>query len=203
MDRGFKARISGCRKYRYARRANFSVEFRRLILSARFLSNRIPQYVAITFSIYLIKLRLLNSLCEKSLLSWYQPKIRWRFGFYFEDRQYWVNGHFLSPTSSVLSRRVEAKNHLFVVSKMPAKLPSIFDSELIQQSRNGDESAYGQLVQKYQYFVCSVAYSRCGDLGMSEVKTSLKRRLFKPGRSSPICRRSMPLPLSLPPLKPE
>ena len=85
MDRGFKARISGCRKYRYARRANFSMEFRRLILSARFLSNRIPQYVAITFSIYLIKLRLLNSLCEKSLLSWYQPKIRWRFGFYFED----------------------------------------------------------------------------------------------------------------------
>lgn len=179
------------------------MEFRRLILSARFLSNRIPQYVAITFSIYLIKLRLLNSLCEKSLLSWYQPKIRWRFGFYFEDPASILGKRpfFVSNLQRSVSKG--RGNKIICLWFLPAKLPSIFDSELIQQSRNGDESAYGQLVQKYQYFVCSVAYSRCGDLGMSEVKTSLKRRLFKPGRSSPICRLSMPLPLSLPPLKPE
>jgi RNA polymerase sigma factor (sigma-70 family) len=51
---------------------------------------------------------------------------------------------------------------------MPANLPLTPDTELIQQSRDGDESAYGQLVQRYQSLVCSVAYSRCGDLGMSE-----------------------------------
>jgi RNA polymerase sigma factor (sigma-70 family) len=59
---------------------------------------------------------------------------------------------------------------------MPANLPpfsadvspSTSDAELIQQSRNGDEAAYGQMVQRYQSLVCSVAYSRCGDLGMSE-----------------------------------
>lgn len=51
---------------------------------------------------------------------------------------------------------------------MPAKLPSVSDTELIQRCRQGDESAYGQIVQRYQSLVCSVAYSRCGDLGMSE-----------------------------------
>jgi len=42
------------------------------------------------------------------------------------------------------------------------------DSHLIQLSRKGDLSAYGTLVEKYQSLVCSVAYSRCGDLAMSE-----------------------------------
>ena len=51
---------------------------------------------------------------------------------------------------------------------MPANTPSVSDVTLIQQSRNGDESAYGQMVERYQSLVCSVAYSRCGDLGMSE-----------------------------------
>jgi len=51
---------------------------------------------------------------------------------------------------------------------MPTNLPCVSDAELIQQSRNGDESAYGQMVERYQSLVCSVAYSRCGDLGMSE-----------------------------------
>ena len=51
---------------------------------------------------------------------------------------------------------------------MPATTPSVSDVTLIQQSRNGDESAYGQMVERYQSLVCSVAYSRCGDLGMSE-----------------------------------
>jgi len=51
---------------------------------------------------------------------------------------------------------------------MPANLHSNSDAELIQQSRNGDQSAYGQIVRRYQSLVCSVAYNRCGDLAMSE-----------------------------------
>ena len=42
------------------------------------------------------------------------------------------------------------------------------DAELIRRSREGDQQAYGQLVERYQSLVCSVAYSRCGDLGLSE-----------------------------------
>lgn len=45
---------------------------------------------------------------------------------------------------------------------------STSDIQLIQQSRDGDETAYGHLVTRYQSLVCSVAYSRCGDLAMSE-----------------------------------
>ena len=51
---------------------------------------------------------------------------------------------------------------------MAAKLTSSSDAELILQCRNGDQSAYGQIVQRYQSLVCSVAYNRCGDLAMSE-----------------------------------
>ena len=55
---------------------------------------------------------------------------------------------------------------------MPANLPPISDNEsdaeLILQCRNGNQLAYGQIVQRYQSLVCSVAYSRCGDLGISE-----------------------------------
>ncbi len=42
------------------------------------------------------------------------------------------------------------------------------DTHLIQLSRKGDSAAYGALVEKYQSLVCSVAYSRCGDLARSE-----------------------------------
>lgn len=51
---------------------------------------------------------------------------------------------------------------------MQANLPINTDAELIQQSISGDEAAYGQMVQRYQSLVCSVAYNRCGDLAMSE-----------------------------------
>ena len=51
---------------------------------------------------------------------------------------------------------------------MPANFSTISDAELIQQSRNGDESAYGEIVQRHQSLVCSVAYNRCGDLATSE-----------------------------------
>ena len=51
---------------------------------------------------------------------------------------------------------------------MRATFSSNSDAKLILKSRDGDESAYGQIVQRYQSLVCSVAYNRCGDLAMSE-----------------------------------
>ncbi len=45
---------------------------------------------------------------------------------------------------------------------------SLPDAQLIRQSQNGDQAAYGQLVERYQSLVCSVAYNRCGDLAQSE-----------------------------------
>lgn len=42
------------------------------------------------------------------------------------------------------------------------------DAELIQRCGQGDENAYGQIVERYQSLVCSVAYNRCGDLAQSE-----------------------------------
>ncbi|WP_417389346.1 RNA polymerase sigma factor [Gimesia sp.] len=42
------------------------------------------------------------------------------------------------------------------------------DAELIQRCGQGDQNAYGQIVERYQSLVCSVAYNRCGDLALSE-----------------------------------
>lgn len=42
------------------------------------------------------------------------------------------------------------------------------DRQLLQLSRNGDACAFGQLVERYQSLVCSVAFSRCGELALSE-----------------------------------
>lgn len=42
------------------------------------------------------------------------------------------------------------------------------DAELIQLCGQGDEDAYGQIVERYQSLVCSVAYNRCGNLAQSE-----------------------------------
>ena len=51
---------------------------------------------------------------------------------------------------------------------MKANTATATDAQLIQKSREGDESAYGQMVERYQSLACSVAYNRCGDLAMSE-----------------------------------
>ena len=51
---------------------------------------------------------------------------------------------------------------------MHIDVPPVSDSQLISLCRNGDETAYGQIVERYQSLVCSVAYNRCGDLAMSE-----------------------------------
>ncbi|MFK7770042.1 MAG: RNA polymerase sigma factor, partial [Mariniblastus sp.] len=51
---------------------------------------------------------------------------------------------------------------------MTANIAAATDAQLIQRSRNGDESAFGEIVERYQSLACSVAYSRCGDLAISE-----------------------------------
>ena len=42
------------------------------------------------------------------------------------------------------------------------------DTQLLQLCRSGDDRAFGQIVERYQSLVCSVAFSRCGDLALSE-----------------------------------
>lgn len=42
------------------------------------------------------------------------------------------------------------------------------DVDLITLASDGDEQAYGQIVEKYQNLICSMAYSGCGDFAQSE-----------------------------------
>lgn len=50
----------------------------------------------------------------------------------------------------------------------PIDLCEASDAELIQLSGQGNQDAYGQIVERYQSLVCSIAYSRCGNLSLSE-----------------------------------
>jgi hypothetical protein len=50
----------------------------------------------------------------------------------------------------------------------PSDLRLTSDAQLIERSRKGDQNAFGQIVERYQSLVCSVAYNRCGDLTLSE-----------------------------------
>jgi RNA polymerase sigma factor (sigma-70 family) len=45
---------------------------------------------------------------------------------------------------------------------------AVSDVQLLERCRRGDTSAYGQIVERYQTLVCSVAYNQCGDFGLSE-----------------------------------
>lgn len=45
---------------------------------------------------------------------------------------------------------------------------SLADSELVTRSGTGDEQAYAELVHRHQSLVCSVAFSHCGSLSVSE-----------------------------------
>lgn len=42
------------------------------------------------------------------------------------------------------------------------------DVQLWRQSRAGDREAFGQIVERYQSLICSLAYSACGNLSRSE-----------------------------------
>ena len=53
-------------------------------------------------------------------------------------------------------------------SPNPIDLQTATDAELIQLCRNGNQNAYGQIVERYQTLICSVCYNRCGDLALSE-----------------------------------
>ncbi len=50
----------------------------------------------------------------------------------------------------------------------PDDVRSESDAQLVERARKRDQQAYGQIVERYQSLVCSVAYNRCGDLALSE-----------------------------------
>lgn len=47
-------------------------------------------------------------------------------------------------------------------------MPGLTETELVNQTLRGDRHAFGQLVEKHQTLVCSVAYSVVGDFARSE-----------------------------------
>ena len=49
---------------------------------------------------------------------------------------------------------------------MTAEEPS--DTELVSRSLAGDRDAFSRIVSRYQTLICSLAYSRIGNLGQSE-----------------------------------
>ena len=55
-----------------------------------------------------------------------------------------------------------------LISSPRPSLSPVPDSELIESSRLGNQDAYGEIVRRYQSLVCSIAYSRCHDLALSE-----------------------------------
>jgi RNA polymerase sigma factor (sigma-70 family) len=50
----------------------------------------------------------------------------------------------------------------------PISLSAMPDDQLWQRSREGDRAAFGQIVERYQSLICSLAYSACGNLARSE-----------------------------------
>ena len=42
------------------------------------------------------------------------------------------------------------------------------DIQLLELCLDGDRDAYGQLVERYQALICSMAYSACGNLAQSQ-----------------------------------
>ncbi len=42
------------------------------------------------------------------------------------------------------------------------------DDQLWRRSREGDREAFGRIVERYQTLICSLAYSKCGNLAQSE-----------------------------------
>ena len=55
---------------------------------------------------------------------------------------------------------------MIVTEKMPA--PPLSDAELVAKSRDGDQHAFRQLVERYQTLICSVAYCATGSTSQSE-----------------------------------
>src|SRR5262245_34431826 len=54
------------------------------------------------------------------------------------------------------------------MSMRTVPLTAMSDDQLWQRSREGDREAFGQIVERYQSLICSLAYSACGDLTWSE-----------------------------------
>ena len=51
---------------------------------------------------------------------------------------------------------------------MPVSLPESIETDLIEKSRLGDRSAFGELVLQYQHSVVHLVYRMCSDLELSE-----------------------------------
>ncbi len=51
---------------------------------------------------------------------------------------------------------------------MPVLLPASIETDLIEKSRLGDRSAFGELVLQYQHSVVHVVYRMCSDLDLAE-----------------------------------
>lgn len=47
-------------------------------------------------------------------------------------------------------------------------LRDLSDAVLVERAQARDQEAFGEIVERYQSLLCSVAYSRCGDLALSE-----------------------------------
>jgi hypothetical protein len=52
----------------------------------------------------------------------------------------------------------------------PISAHTATDAQLIESCREGDQGAYGQIVERYQSLVCSITYSRCGDLRVGNLR---------------------------------
>jgi hypothetical protein len=58
--------------------------------------------------------------------------------------------------------------YLSVITMNLLMSAAVSDEELWQSSREGDRDAFSRIVERYQTLVCSLAYSACGDLAISE-----------------------------------
>src|SRR5262245_64831858 len=54
------------------------------------------------------------------------------------------------------------------MSMRTVPLTAMSDDQLCQRSRERDREAFGQIVERYQSLICSLAYSACGNLAQSE-----------------------------------
>jgi RNA polymerase sigma factor (sigma-70 family) len=65
---------------------------------------------------------------------------------------------------------LSAVTGLLVAMRPPPaiKVRNVNDTQLLELCRTGDHNAYGQIVERYQTLVCSIAYSGCGDFSLSQ-----------------------------------
>src|SRR6476659_8607123 len=55
-----------------------------------------------------------------------------------------------------------------MMANSPMSAEDVSDTELVSRSLAGDRDAFNRIVSRYQTLICSLAYSRIGNLGQSE-----------------------------------